>query len=648
MGKAEGDMEEKVLRILCNNLSKQYGKEQQIGLQWLIGVSFMPFTVISSLKCLHTDGDPFAPNYAAEADDLRVLLPRGLKVVGALFVSDTNGRDNAIKAGDICSKLRRYLLPMQNESSFVIGVAATINTDDTEYFMYMEGKSSSIEAFKTVIHEEKSAQYLWDTACLLHCQMSLNLPVYLSSNKSSEEQFSLVVEDFAANLKGPRAVFQAESVANQSEDCSPLLLRYMDSNVGGLDKNIEPLKNNNGHWNEDYLLCSKLCSTDKCLLSASGVEIPEPIKLTVLHQSSDNVKARAPSVGFFPAQEDIRLIMLVIKLDVLCLASRELSLADAVSKLLIPGLIDQLSAMRKVSDIRTKQPKLCAYHFCPPGFLHPLTAVYDLSFGETEMEQVEVRKRLHVRLKLPLDRPMVRVANALTLATTDAVAGSHPKIKGMMRLTNVHVGLSSSGVAGGQMCLLEGSYEYYHYLQDDFDDNGWGCAYRSLQTIISWFRLQHYTSVDVPSHRKIQETLVEIGDKEPSFTGSREWIGAIELSFVLDKLLGVSCRILNVRSGAELPEKCRELALHFETQGTPVMIGGGVLAYTLLGVDYNELTGDCAFLILDPHYTGTDDLKSIQAGGWCGWKKAVSAKGKEFFLRDKFYNLLLPQRPNMV
>lgn len=40
--------------------------------------------------------------------------------------------------------------------------------------------------------------------------------------------------------------------------------------------------------------------------------------------------------------------------------------------------------------------------------------------------------------------------------------------------------------------------------------------------------------------REIQQSLVEIGDKDPSFIGSREWIGAIELSFVLDKLLGVS------------------------------------------------------------------------------------------------------------
>lgn len=44
--------------------------------------------------------------------------------------------------------------------------------------------------------------------------------------------------------------------------------------------------------------------------------------------------------------------------------------------------------------------------------------------------------------------------------------------------------------------------------------------------------------------REIQQTLVDIGDKDPAFIGSREWIGAIELSFVLDKLLGVSILLL--------------------------------------------------------------------------------------------------------
>lgn len=44
------------------------------------------------------------------------------------------------------------------------------------------------------------------------------------------------------------------------------------------------------------------------------------------------------------------------------------------------------------------------------------------------------------------------------------------------------------------------------------------------------------------------------------------------------------------------------------------MFGGGLYAYTLLGIDYNE--EDCRFLILDPHYVGNDNIKSIiEKGG---------------------------------
>jgi len=59
-------------------------------------------------------------------------------------------------------------------------------------------------------------------------------------------------------------------------------------------------------------------------------------------------------------------------------------------------------------------------------------------------------------------------------------------------------------------------------------------------------------------------------------------------------------------------EHVRELINHFNKEGTPIMIGGGVLAHTILGVDFNELSGDSMLLVLDPHYTGGDDIKIIQ------------------------------------
>lgn len=67
----------------------------------------------------------------------------------------------------------------------------------------------------------------------------------------------------------------------------------------------------------------------------------------------------------------------------------------------------------------------------------------------------------------------------------------------------------------------------------------WGCAYRSLQSLWSWFLLQQYTEEPVPGHRLIQETLVKVGDKQPAFVGSKEWIGSFEVSTVLNQLLGV-------------------------------------------------------------------------------------------------------------
>ena len=56
---------------------------------------------------------------------------------------------------------------------------------------------------------------------------------------------------------------------------------------------------------------------------------------------------------------------------------------------------------------------------------------------------------------------------------------------------------------GGEVSLVYGAYTYYHYMQDKFNDDGWGCAYRSLQTLISWFRLQGYTETKNPTHSQV-------------------------------------------------------------------------------------------------------------------------------------------------
>ena len=118
------------------------------------------------------------------------------------------------------------------------------------------------------------------------------------------------------------------------------------------------------------------------------------------------------------------------------------------------------------------------------------------------------------------------------------------------------------------------------------------------------------------------------------------------MSYVLNKLVGVDSVILNIGSGDQVASKLEEFKNHFETYGTPIMIGsrcsagGGVLAYTMLGVQLNKQSPEeSQFLILDPHYKSTDDLKSVTDGK----KGGVWWKGKKLFESKAFYNFCCPR-----
>ena len=74
-----------------------------------------------------------------------------------------------------------------------------------------------------------------------------------------------------------------------------------------------------------------------------------------------------------------------------------------------------------------------------------------------------------------------------------------------------------------------------------------------------------------------------MGDKEKKFINSSDWIGAFEVSFVIQKQLGFACNIHQVSSGAQVISLLPIFEHHFKQVGSPIMIGGGVLAYTLLG-----------------------------------------------------------------
>lgn len=62
----------------------------------------------------------------------------------------------------------------------------------------------------------------------------------------------------------------------------------------------------------------------------------------------------------------------------------------------------------------------------------------------------------------------------------------------------------------------------------------------------------------------------------------------MEVSFVLNAHLDVTCRIMSLRQGDTLNSVCLELAEHFDRHGTPVMIGNWFVVNIIIIIFYHR------------------------------------------------------------
>ncbi|THD26019.1 Ufm1-specific protease 2 [Fasciola hepatica] len=99
-----------------------------------------------------------------------------------------------------------------------------------------------------------------------------------------------------------------------------------------------------------------------------------------------------------------------------------------------------------------------------------------------------------------------------------------------------------SGTSNSSVHGFRGSCYYFHYGLQGIDDRGWGCGYRTLQTILSWFLVNRSCSFEMPDLFQVQKLLCDIGDKPASFHHSKEWIGSYECGVVVELLTQVTTR----------------------------------------------------------------------------------------------------------
>ncbi|KAH1246129.1 putative Ufm1-specific protease [Glycine max] len=506
---------------------------------WLIGSPFFPpLTVASFLRRIHALPSAASPDLPKESEDLRTLIPRGFEVVGAL----ASGDDAHARAAVDAARTLRNLLYGQGTDRPVIGAVCGFDSGELRFFVSESENATGLESISSVIEERDSKKFVWENGCLLHCELPIKLPLYYSLKNPTDVEKSYVqaTEAVIAKLRDPQAVYLLETSNKASQDISPpVIIRGLQLDFSTDLSKIKALAEDDDGFDASSLSCSYFPISSKAGSPVFSAENADIIQVSVLFNSLGSSSASTvPVAEYFPVQEETRLLIVDIKLDVLCYSSRKLPLKYAVSSLIIPGLVDQLNVVQKLMlpNLLAQHPWLKSYHFSPPGILHPITVFYELSFGETEMKQVEVRRSLHSRLGLPYDRPLLRISNALDfskLNNNDMVSLQ----KGSTLLRDVHIGIPSSGVTGGTVSLVQGSYEYFHYLHDGYNDSdknrsGWRYGFVRLKGVSNVKQLEGQLDnlivgglklhVNLPKHEREDKTHLQDREIDRATSSGRD------------------------------------------------------------------------------------------------------------------------------
>mmetsp|Transcript_4002 Transcript_4002/g.5833 ORF Transcript_4002/g.5833 Transcript_4002/m.5833 type:complete len:551 (-) Transcript_4002:136-1788(-) len=286
-------------------------------------------------------------------------------------------------------------------------------------------------------------------------------------------------------------------------------------------------------------------------------------------------------------------------LDIVCCAKKTSQVGSILENI-------RQSMIERIEELVLKQSHILDIT-CFGNRLVPVTVSYEFNdtLSTAKSDVVRSKQMESAYQKLGINKRLPSLCETCRIQP--------PAIPGLLRSPHLGPYAKPHAVPKGIEYRITGHFDYYHYGLQGFDDKGWGCAYRSLQMVSSWYQLNGLTSKAPLAIPEIQKTLINMGVMGADFfEGCKSWIGSQEIAWALNSLYNVDCRFLMSSNGVELNKLTNEFARHFETNYCPIVACGGKLALVIIGVVTNPTTGDTKYLIADPHYKGTDTLRSIQ------------------------------------
>lgn len=129
-------------------------------------------------------------------EELRSLLPGGFEVIGALILNDKNDLKIEKVAGSAVStirSLRKTLYGNCRQTEVSIGAVLDLNhgSGERDIQFFISRKESIVEKVNDIVYEDQPEKYIWQRACLVRCELPLNLPLYYAFAKG-EPPLSLI------------------------------------------------------------------------------------------------------------------------------------------------------------------------------------------------------------------------------------------------------------------------------------------------------------------------------------------------------------------------------------------------------------------------------------------------------------------------
>jgi hypothetical protein len=109
----------------------------------------------------------------AEAEEMRVLLPRGLEVLGAVALDEVEG--GALRAGRVAVELREKLQLSSSENGCIVATPSVSSSNSKLEYRWFKAGNESLRALD--VEEVEGSP--WDETTFLRCQLHLSMPLYL-------------------------------------------------------------------------------------------------------------------------------------------------------------------------------------------------------------------------------------------------------------------------------------------------------------------------------------------------------------------------------------------------------------------------------------------------------------------------------------